>query len=97
MKIDFSLPINDLSGNQTRDDVELLTLRRVAIVALTASFRDESPNGEESFKRYKIALLITGGDGVVDLEPEQISKIKTLIGKAWPPIVVGRAYEILNG
>lgn len=97
MKINFDAVMFDLNDEPIKDGKGDLTLKTIAIGALTGVFADEQHlGGDEKFKRFALSLKINSG-GEVDLMPEEISNIKLLIGKAYAPLFVGRAYEILNG
>ena len=100
MKIDFNKPILDLSGKPVKQDDSAksanATLGTVAVNALMAAYRDEdSLSGADKARRYALALKINKG-GTVDLKSEDVTTIKTLIGKAFNPLIVGRAYEIID-
>lgn len=72
------------------------TLRLVAINAIGAQLRgDESMSGEEKFKLYALAQKINGG-GVVEVDEKDIGVLKDRIAKAYPVMVVGAAWSILN-
>ena len=93
MKINFNQPIKNIQGEEIKD----LTLKTVSVEALLATFSDEqSLSGEEKAKRYLLATRIYANDEL-DLTVEEIAKIKQLIGKGYGPLVVGQAWEILEG
>lgn len=109
MKIDFDATITDINGTPVeeepaviKDGVEvkpskLLTLKSVAVNSLMQIYPDEhNLSGEEKANRFVLAMRINQG-GEQDAKPEDISKIKQLVGKLYGPMVVGRAYEMLNG
>ena len=94
MKINFNQPIKNIQGEEIKD----LTLKTVSVEALLATFSDEqSLSGEEKAKRYLLATRIYANPEDIDLTVEEISKIKQLIGKGYGPLVVGQAWEILEG
>lgn len=97
MLIPFSTVLLDFDGNPIQDGQMAFTLGRASIAALTGVFADEEISGAEKFERFDLALKINRADGPLALPPEDIAKIKRLIGKAYSPLIVGRAYEILNG
>lgn len=73
-----------------------LLLKDVAITALNGNYADEqSLSGEEKFKRFDLAMKVNKG-GEQDYTPEEIVLIKRIIGKAYGPLIVGRAFEVLN-
>ena len=94
MKINFNQPIKNIQGEGIKD----LTLKTVSVESLLATFDDErSLLGEEKAKRYLLATRIYANPEDIDLTVEEISKIKQLIGKGYGPLVVGQAWEILEG
>lgn len=109
MKINFDSTINDLDGKPVettaavmKDGVQIkpaeyLTLKTVALNSLMAVLPDEQHlSGEEKAVRFALAMRVNVG-GEQDLTPEEVSKLKGLIGKCYGALAVGRAYEILNG
>jgi len=85
--------IKDTEGRVLRPERDF-TLRKACTEALQAlNLSGDSPDGEERFKRYQLALKIMSSEEP-DLTVEEITKLKRLIGLAFGTIVVGRAYEI---
>lgn len=75
-----------------------LTLADVAQTALYASYPDEVQHPVdplEKFKRAQLALAISANPQL-GLSAEQTSQVKNLIGKAWAPIIVFRAWTLLD-
>ena len=86
---------------KTREDVDMkigdkaASLRECAIEALLAIYPEEKLIGVESAKRYDLYKKIdVSGD--VDLTSEEITLIKTLVGKCYPPLVVGQFYKMIE-
>lgn len=97
MRRDFTLPICNLNGEPINEDGKPVTLCTVALSALLASFPDEqSLSGAEKVNRMQLALKINKRPREVDLTVEQLALLKTLIGKGFGPLAVGRAYELLE-
>jgi hypothetical protein len=101
MKIDFSSELTDIKGRplpiKDGEDSRTMCLCDAALEALLTLYGDEQPqpDGMEKFRRYKLAVKVDGA-GEVELEAEDVAKIKTLIAKRWPPLVVGRCYELIE-
>jgi hypothetical protein len=96
MRIDFDTIIRDLKGEPIKDSAGDFTLSMASCSALLSPYPDEQDlDPKDKVRRYKLATKITDG-GEVDLSVEEIADLKKLIGKAFPPLVVGRAYEILD-
>ena len=96
MKIDFSAVIKDLAGEAVKDGVKDATLGRVACTALLASYADEQNlAAEDKVKRFRLAEIAAKG-GEREVKVEDVALIKQLIGKAFAPLVVARAYDIIE-
>lgn len=98
MKIDFSTILYDFDGRPhklpTGEDV---TLSSVAVGALSTVFPDEvGLSGADKYKRYELALAINKKK-LVELQVEDVTLIKTVIGKAYGPVIVGPAYDVIEG
>jgi len=94
-KINFSLVLTKLEGDPLKDDKqEDLTLAGAAKQALLAL--DEKQTGEQKYEHYCLATKVANG-GEVTLKSEEISTIKEVIGKYMYPIVVGQAWDLLEG
>ena len=104
MKINFDRLINDLDGKPVKEratdekgkripDKEV-SLKRVCINALVLQ-TDEKIDGPEQVTRFDLATKINAG-GEINLETDEISKIKTLVSKIYGVIVVGRAFDLLE-
>lgn len=97
MKVDFEQEIKTLNGESIpATDGKPAVLRGVAVDALLAVFADEQQlAGEEKLKRYLLAEKIHNGG--VEFNTEEIALVKRLIGKAFTPVVVGQAWQMLEG
>jgi hypothetical protein len=101
--VDFSAVLTDPDGAPIIDCVSAdcagkppLTLGRLALHVLTASFPDEQGlSGEEKFRRGLLAMRVYGGGKVV-LNAEDTALIKRLIAKGYGPLVVLRAWPLLD-
>ena len=92
----FSAKILDLNGKPVVDDGKEVTLGDVAVRALMSLAQDEqSLAGEEKFKRFALAMRLKDG-GEVAVSAEDIAMLKKLIGKLYTPLVVGRAFPLLD-
>jgi hypothetical protein len=96
MKIDFSAAIKDLDGEAVKDGEKDATLGRVACTALLASYADEQNlAAEDKVKRFRLAEVAARG-GEQEMKVDDVALVKTLIGKAFAPLIVGRAYDIIG-
>jgi hypothetical protein len=96
VKVKFDTTLKTLDGDPIKQDDKDFTLRQVAVNALMSFGEKEAKiGGKEKFDRYKLANKIhNGADGV---KPEEIAKIKELIGELYGPLVVGQAWMVLDG
>ena len=106
---DFSAKILDMNNKPVIDDTACpadaagkrpcmseVTLADVSVRALMAVAQDEATlAGEEKFKRFSLAMRIKDG-GKIDLSAEDTAMLKKLIGKLYAPLVVGRAFPLLD-
>lgn len=103
--IDFSTILLDLSGEPIKDNIAMqinggldldLTLGRAASHALCASYPDENNlGGDEKFRRGLLACKVYPG-GQHELSPEDVTLLKKLVAKAYSPIVVIKAWPLLD-
>lgn len=96
MQINFSAKILDLKGEVINDGADDLTLGSISCTALVSSYPDE-PNlpADEKVKRFRLAQVAVDG-GVQEVKLEDIAALKKLIGRAFGPLVVGRAFDIIE-
>jgi hypothetical protein len=109
MRKNFEVAITDFDGKPIFSEPEVrgkegtvekaavtFTLKSAAIQALNVLHQDEqSLPAEKKFERYRIAMKIATGDPV-ELNVDELALVKQLIGRVFTPIVVGRAWEILE-
>ena len=96
MKIDFSAVIKNLEGDAVKDGEKDATLGRVACTALLASYADEQNlPAEDKVKRFRLAEVAARG-GKQEMKIDDVALVKTLIGKAFAPLIVARAYDIIE-
>lgn len=97
MKINFDTVLKDLQNKAMIDEKgNPFSLRDAVTNALLLSFTDE-PNlqGADKIRRFQLATKIQGAKSI-DLLAEEIALAKACVGKAYGPLVVGRAYELLD-
>lgn len=97
MKINFNEALTNLDGSEIKGvDGKVFTLRIAACNALSAVFDDEPQlSGEEKARRGLTAMRVYSNPDV-DLSVEDIAIIKKLIGKAYAPLIVAKAWGILE-
>ncbi len=94
-KINFDAVLTKLGGGPLQDDEKKdLTLAGAAKQALLVL--DDKQTGEQKYDHYCLATKVVNG-GEVNLKSEEISTIKEVIGKYMYPVVVGQAWDLLEG
>jgi hypothetical protein len=96
LKIDFSAILLDLRKQplvQSSENKVPVTLAWVTSEALLRPTEDK--DGVKKYKLYALATKIMDG-GVVELLVEDVALIKQHIGEHFAPLVVGRAYDLLE-
>lgn len=112
MKRDFSTTLIGYDGEplidsspvdergRKKDGPTDVTLAQVARAALLGQHPDEQHlSGDEKYARYQLVGRIETGvrSGVpTELTPDELAKIRTLIGKAYGAAVVGPAFTVLD-
>ena len=97
MKIKLNQAIKDPKGEDMKyvDSTETLTLKAVIQDALL--FPKEKEDGKEQYVRYDLFKQINEAKNEIELSTDDISSIKKLIGEIKPPLIMGQAWEMLEG
>jgi hypothetical protein len=96
MTIDVTQQLKDLEGKPLKEAGKDVILRDIVNTALLASFPDErNLPGKEKQRRYKLACRIMVQDKP-DLELEDVTLVKRLVGEAYSPLIVGQAWDMLE-
>ena len=96
MKVDFSAKLLDIKGEEIKDGNDVLTLGAASCTALLATFPGEQDlDGASKVKRFRLAEKAVKGS-IQELTIEDVAELKRLLGKAFGPLVVGRAYDIIE-
>lgn len=98
VKIDFSAVLKGIDGTAPIKDEagKDFTLGSAVLVALLASFPDDREiSGTQKASRFKLALRVEKG-GCLEVTSDEVVEMKKVVGKAYAPLVVGRAYEVLD-
>lgn len=100
MKIDFSAILLNLQDEplmqpvaKEGEEAQPATLSWIASEALLRATEDK--DGQKKYKLYALAMKVGGGDEV-ELKAEDITLIKQKIGEQFAPLVVGRAFDLLE-
>ena len=99
MKIDFNQTLVDYRGKALHVEGDTpLTLKKCTCEALMAVYQsDKDVSGEDKLRRYLVACKVYQSEGILDLDVPEIKLIKDLIGKAYGALVVGPAWNALEG
>jgi hypothetical protein len=91
-------PMKDVMAMQANGGIEVtLTLGRAAAHALNVQSQSESEiSGEEKFRRGMLAFTVRDNAGC-ELKVEEISLIKKQLAKLYSPVVIYRAFPLLDG
>lgn len=98
VKIDEVLKTADGLTNIRMQDAEVikdLTLRDVCIDSLLIPNQDDKE--KEKWEKYELFKKVREAKIEVDLKAEEIVLIKKAIGKSKPQLVMGQAFEMLEG
>lgn len=95
MTINFNTTLNNLAGLPLKIENDEATLKMVCVNALLTPHTDENISGEEKQYRYELAMKVYQDQ--TDISLPDLALLKVLVGKTYGPIVVGPAYQILNG
>lgn len=89
MRIDFNKEMMDLEGKPLKDGDEIIKLKKICVNSLLAN--DDKIDGTEKLKRFQLASKIS--KGTMDISVEDITLIKSMVGKYFSTIIVGQVYE----
>jgi hypothetical protein len=97
--IDFATVLTGYDGGAISDGSEPqtpFTLGSAAVRALVIPYDDERTlSPEDKFKRGELAARIHAATSL-SLKSEEITLLKKLIGKAYSPLIVFRAWPLLD-
>lgn len=96
MKYDFAKTLTDLKNKEILEadaTVSMAALCQTALLAVHEADRDLS--GPEKFKRFKLANRLLA-ESVLEVTAEEVANMKELVGRQFPPLIVGRVYEFLE-
>lgn len=94
--MNFGAVIVDLAGEPVDDGGKPATLGAVAVKALLANYPDEKGiDGKEKVRRFTLSAVCFN-EAEADVSVEDVALLKGLIAKAYGPLVVGRAFAIIE-
>lgn len=98
MRLNIEQNMMDEKNNNIIDGDTNFTLRMVMSKALLTSYVGDKSTPEEKYNRYTIFKKIEEApDNIVELSSDEIVVIKKLVGLSYPPLIVGQAWDMLEG
>lgn len=99
MKINVLVKLHDIDGKDIIPvkGASAMTLKDVIFNSILAPVQEDDE--KKKYEKYEIFKKVkeVGKDGIVDLKAEEITTVKKSIGKVQPPLVMGQAFDILEG
>lgn len=92
MHKNFNLPIREFDGREAKGPEGKEIQMKDVIVSALLSNSNDSPNGEEKFARYLLAIRVAKIEGD-DYNVDDLAKIKKLVGQVCTPLVVGQIWS----
>lgn len=96
MKYTLNTPLLNIDGKTPLKNGEgvILTFKAICTLVLVQA---PDKTGEEKYKTFSLAVKIESeSSDSVDLNVEEVSRLKRLIGELMPPVVVGRMFDLLE-
>ncbi len=97
MKYAIDTVLRNLDGTPIKTpapESEVINFRSIATRCLLAP--SEKATGEDKYANFKLAVKLETASKDVELTADEAARLKRLIGEHMPPLVVGRAYELLD-
>jgi hypothetical protein len=95
--INFDQLLLNLDGTVVKEGDRDITLKLLSVGALSTSFQDEQNlSATDKFKRGALAMQIYNATEPFTLKSEDITMLKGVIGKAYSPLIVYKAYQLLD-
>ncbi len=100
MKINLDQVFTDLNGEVVKQKINgkevPFALAHAAANALLTENPEKKLSGMDKVRNYDLAVRVYKG-GNVDLTPEEIVLIKSVISDCYAPLITGQAYKMLEG
>ena len=95
MLVNFDIPLVNFHGEKiTVDGKADAKVRDIVVNALLLN--DETLNTTKKFKQYELAKHIHYNIPEVNVTIEDLALIKEVVGKYYPPLIVGLVFETLE-
>ncbi len=88
----------NMKGEQLKDQADaVVTLRNVCVNSVLGDY-GEQLRMRDKYKRFKLAQKLEAAPAEgVEITASDAKLIEELIAKAYPPIIAGQAYELIEG
>ena len=93
MKFNFDRNTQNRDGSDIMESDKPVTFSTIILNALDAA--DTEASGVEKMERHAIATKVFNG-GDIELSTEEISKIKSCVGKHPYPLIVGQIFSYIE-
>jgi len=98
VRVDFNAVLVDFKGAALKFEGEDAKAKALIVSALLATYEDErSIAGDEKVRRYELARRVHASEGEIEASVEELTLIKTLVGRAFSPVAVGQIYQLIEG
>lgn len=97
MKVQLDTKILNLQGEPIKDGDGDLTLKAVICAAMLGLLQeDQNADSTAKVRMFRLAQRAVDG-GEQDISAEDITLIKQRVGKMYGALIVGRAFDLLEG
>lgn len=94
MKYQLASAITNLDGTPIKGPAgEAVSFKTVCVACLVQA---SDRQAEDKVAAFRLAVKIESAPGEVELEAEEVARLKRLIGESMPVVVVGRMFELLD-
>ena len=95
MKVQISTKLKGIKGEPINDNGQVLTLKDIVINGVLSPV--DGDDEKKKWEKYEIFKKVRDAKDVADLTAEEITVIKKCIAKMSPPLIMGQAFEIIEG
>lgn len=91
--INLDIELKTLNGEAIKENEKVIMVKDICANALLST--EEKMEGRVKLENWNLAQKVYKG-GDVDLTPEEIVKIRELVGKNYTTLIVGQIYDIVK-
>jgi len=94
MKYELNTKLLNLDGTEIKTpEGGAVTFKTVAIACLVQA---QDREAEDKVAAFRLAVKLECATATVELEAEEVTRLKRLIGAAMPVVIVGRMFNLLE-